>query len=267
MDAIGRPWISDTTTQADGSWPRSWLDPGTRRYQSREALNPPGSCLLGSGEDVQSTEVTHDRAEPGTPAPGTDLWLRHCISADLAMHGLQRWRAHYRVTRGVIYFQWLLRRSEYWCHPSRSGVVAWIMGVQLKFRLRRQSERLGFEVPRFACGPGLSIAHPGLLVISAEATIGARCRIHQGVTIGAAEGGAPTIGNDVFIGPNAVLIGPITVGHEAFIYPGAVCSTHVPDRHAAAGVPARVRPHSFEAWRPGRRGNETTRTAGAADDR
>lgn len=166
------------------------------------------------------------------------------------MNGVSRWRAHYRVTRGELYFLRLLRLSEYWCDPSRSGVFARVMAVQLKVRSRRQAERLGFEVPRYVFGPGLSIAHSGLLVVSPHATVGARCRVHQGVTIGAAGAGAPALGDDVFIGPNALLLGPITVGNGAFIYPGAVCTVDVPAGHSASGVPARVRPGAPPPWRP-----------------
>jgi serine acetyltransferase len=63
------------------------------------------------------------------------------------------------------------------------------------------------------------------------------------------KGRAPTIGNDVFIGPNAVLIGLIAVGNEAFICPGAVCAIDVPARHAPAGVRAHVGPHNFSPLR------------------
>ena len=134
---------------------------------------------------------------------GTIGTLREFLDADLGMQGLERWRTRYRVTRGVVYFQRLLRQCEYWSHSSRTGPLAKLMSVQLKVRLRRQSERLGFEIPRYVFGPGLSIAHAGTLVVSTRARVGARCRIHQGVTIGAADGRAATIGDDVFIGPNA----------------------------------------------------------------
>src|SRR4051812_4683545 len=93
--------------------------------------------------------------------------LRTCIAADMEMQGLPpRWRFRYRVTRGVVYFQWLLRRAEYWETRAESRLAARPIAALLKVRLRRQSERLGFDIPRGVCGPGLSIAHSGLLVIS-----------------------------------------------------------------------------------------------------
>jgi serine O-acetyltransferase len=116
--------------------------------------------------------------------------------------------------------------------------------------MRRLSERLGFDIGRQAVGPGFSIAHSGLLVVHPDARIGARCRIHQGVTVGAANGAAPVIGDDVFIGPNAVILGGVHLGDRSFVYPSAVVTVDVPEGCAAAGVPATVRPGRHEVWRP-----------------
>lgn len=169
-------------------------------------------------------------------------------SADAAMNGVDRWRPVHALTRGVVHFLHVLRSCEYW--ENQSGPLAAVATVVLKARLRRLSERLGFDVGRHSVGPGFSIAHSGLLVVHPDARIGARCRIHQGVTIGAANGGAPVIGDDVFIGPNALVLGPVSIGDRAFIYPSAVVTSDVPAGHAAAGIPATVRPGKHPVWRP-----------------
>lgn len=169
-------------------------------------------------------------------------------AADAAMNGVERWRPRHALTRGVVHFLHVLRLCEYW--ENQPGPVARVMSGVYKVRLRRLSERLGFDVGRHTAGPGLSIAHSGLLVIHPDARIGARCRIHQGVTIGATAGGVPVIGDDVFIGPNALVLGGVTIGDRAFIFPSAVVTCDVPDGHAAAGVPATVRPGTHEVWRP-----------------
>lgn len=88
-------------------------------------------------------------------------------------------------------------------------------------------------------GPGLHISHPEGVVIAPAAKLGAGCHITHGVTIGVAlvngRRGAPTIGDRVYIGPHAVVVGPITVGDDAFIAANCVVSRDVP-----AG--ARIRP-------------------------
>ena len=80
------------------------------------------------------------------------------------------------------------------------------------------------------------------MVIHKRAVIGEHCRIGQNVTIGGTGGkeGVPVIGNRVFIGCNAVVLGPITVGDESTIGAGAVVTKDVPANCVVAGVPARI---------------------------
>lgn len=169
-------------------------------------------------------------------------------AADARMNGVSRWRPHHAITRGVVHFLHVMRLCEFW--DNQSGPVAVPLRMLYRVRMRRISERLGFDVGRHAVGPGFSIAHSGMLVVHPEARIGARCRIHQGVTIGAGKDGLPRIGDDVFIGPNAVILGGIEIGDGAFIYPSAVVTEDVPAGWAAAGIPAKVRPGSHQIWNP-----------------
>src|SRR5262249_35113833 len=91
----------------------------------------------------------------------------------------------------------------------------------------------GIELPRStSIGPGLYIGHFGGITISRHAKIGMRCSISQNVTIGVAghgeKGGAPVIGDDVYIGPGARLFGRITIGNNAKIGANAVIHRDVP---------------------------------------
>lgn len=169
-------------------------------------------------------------------------------AADAYMNGVDRWHPIHAVTRGVVHFLHVMRLCEYW--DNQRGPLARLMIPLYKVRMRRIAERLGFDLGRHSIGPGFSISHSGLLVVHPDARIGARCRIHQGVTIGAGKGGAPVIGDDVFIGPNAVILGGVRIGDRAFIYPSAVVTKDVPDDCSAAGIPATIRPGRHEVWRP-----------------
>jgi serine O-acetyltransferase len=102
-------------------------------------------------------------------------------------------------------------------------------------------ERLGYSIPRNVFGPGLSIAHVGTIVVNYHAKVGANCRLHQGVTIGEGKGKSPVIGDDVFISPNAVIIGA-DVGSRVSIRAGAVVTKDVPNDSKVAAVPARPIP-------------------------
>ena len=96
----------------------------------------------------------------------------------------------------------------------------------------------------FECvfGPGLFIAHAVCLFVGG--TIGRNCTLHQCVTIGwgytDGKVGTPEIGDNVWIGPNAILTGRIKVGSNATIAPGSVVSRDVPEGALVAGNPARV---------------------------
>lgn len=110
-------------------------------------------------------------------------------------------------------FERLLRRSEYW-HNRPKTLLSALWGKVLSLRLARMEAKLGFSIPLNVFGSGLSIAHVGPIVVSPHARIGMNCRIHVGVNIGTRTGvsdEAPTIGNNVYIGPGAKLFGAIEV--------------------------------------------------------
>jgi serine O-acetyltransferase len=164
---------------------------------------------------------------------------RYCV-ADLQMNGLpSRWSQRYRLTRRTVYFQRLLRRSEYWANCRRDPFGRAISAI-LKARVLLLGERLGMSVPRNVFGPGLSIAHSGLLVVNADARVGARCRIHHGVTLAGVGGEAPIVGDDVFIGPNVVVVGGVHIADGAVLLAGSIVTRDVPAGATVAGVPAKV---------------------------
>lgn len=92
-------------------------------------------------------------------------------------------------------------------------------------------------------GEDLHIIHAGMISIHPDARIGKRVAIMHGVTIGTNMGlGVPTIGDDVFIGCNASILGDVTVGDGARIAANSLVITDVPPRAVAIGVPAKVMP-------------------------
>lgn len=111
--------------------------------------------------------------------------------------------------------------------------------------LRRLRRRMGINIPWSTdIGPGLLIGHAGGIVVNAAATIGPDCNLSHNVTIGVARGnrnpGVPRIGQRVYIGPGAVLIGAITVGDDAAIGANAVVTKDVPAGATARGNPAEI---------------------------
>ena len=54
------------------------------------------------------------------------------------------------------------------------------------------------------------------------------------------------IGNDVWIGSRAIILGGVTIGNGVVIGPGAVVTKDVPDYAIVAGVPAKILRYRFE---------------------
>jgi serine O-acetyltransferase len=102
----------------------------------------------------------------------------------------------------------------------------------------------GVELPCEAqVGRRLRIDHCGDIVISGDAVLGDDVVIRNGVTIGlrrVGERGSPRIGNRVDIGAGAKILGPISIGDDVMIGANAVVLQDVPSNSIAVGVPARV---------------------------
>ena len=111
--------------------------------------------------------------------------------------------------------------------------------------LHRMRERCGLEIFRSTkIGPGLYLGHAFNITVNSAAVIGSNCNLHKGVTIGqenrGKRQGAPVIGDCVWIGVNATIVGGITVGDDVLIAPGAYVNSDVPSHSIALGNPCRV---------------------------
>lgn len=97
---------------------------------------------------------------------------------------------------------------------------------------------------RAEIGPGILLTHAHGIVIHVDAVIGRHCNIGHQVTIGVSgrydRRGTPRLGDRVFIGPGAKLLGPIGVGNDVAIGANAVVTKDLPDYVLVVGVPARV---------------------------
>ncbi len=111
-------------------------------------------------------------------------------------------------------------------------IVEWIIGVELPWDTQ--------------VGPNLKLLHGIGLVVNHESIIGANCTLRHCTTIGnkkLADGSysvSPQIGNNVEIGSNVVIVGPITVGDNSVIGAGSVVVKDVPAWAVVVGNPARV---------------------------
>lgn len=134
--------------------------------------------------------------------------LREYLEADRKALGLNNKRP--KLSQFVYSFEYSLRHLEYYTNVNSHSPFHKIMRIYWKIRNLIDSIICGFEIPINVFGKGLSIAHKGTIVVNANAHVGENCRLHTCVNIGTIPGAgglAPSIGDDVYIGPGAKLWG------------------------------------------------------------
>lgn len=91
-------------------------------------------------------------------------------------------------------------------------------------------------------GSDFHLVHTGNIKIHPGVIIGDRVGIMHDVTLGTTpeRNGAPIIGNDVFIGAGAKILGPVKIGDRARIAANSLVVTDVPPDTTAIGVPAKI---------------------------
>lgn len=144
-------------------------------------------------------------------------------------------RYHNRHENGLHYTR-LLRKCQY-----STGIIHRFY----LFLLHRLELKYGLEISwKCKIGKGLYLGHAFNITINEDAEIGEFCNIHKGVTIGqqnrGRHKGVPKIGNKVWIGVNATIVGKIVVGDDVLIAPGAFVNCDVPSHSIVIGNPCLI---------------------------
>lgn len=121
-----------------------------------------------------------------------------------------------------------------------------LMKMYYKFRVLKIEKSTGyiglFDNPAnrdvFENRPTLIHRIQGIF-ITEDAIIGKNAKIMQNVTIGKSKNSAPVIGDNVFIGANACIIGGVKIGNNVRIGAGAVVVKDVPDNTTVVAQPCR----------------------------
>lgn len=146
-------------------------------------------------------------------------------------------------------YQRIMRKLEFLSNTKKSTIN--LLYYWYKWRFRQLSIKLGFSIPINTCDKGLSIAHYGPIIINSACRIGKNCRIHACVNIGASGGSkaAPQIGDNVYIGPSAVLFGNITIADNVTIGANATVNKDCPHKNVVlAGTPAKIVKENQPTW-------------------
>ena len=114
-----------------------------------------------------------------------------------------------------------------------------------KLKLRRISRKTQIQIPSATkIGEGFYIGHTGRIIINPNAVLGKNINIATGVTIGQENRGKrkgyPTIGDNVWIGTNSVIVGNIKIGNDVLVAPLTFVNFDVPDHSVVIGNPAKI---------------------------
>lgn len=139
-------------------------------------------------------------------------------------------------------YTFFLRLKKY---LGKKGIIMKPLYYLIAIMLLRYSHRIGISIPhQVEIGPGFFIDHYGTIFINSAAKIGRNCSISQGVTIGLANRGknkgVATLGDDIYIGPGAKIVGAVKIGNNVAIGANCVVTKDIPDNTVVGGVPAKV---------------------------
>lgn len=139
----------------------------------------------------------------------------------------------------------LVYRYGRWCRGIRPRWLSYPFKLVYLVLAVLSDLLLGIEISVNAdIGPGLYIAHYGGIFLHGD--MGRGCSVGQGVTIGFKGAGKstrpPTLGDNVYVGTSAVIVGDIRVGHNVVIGANTTVVKDVPDGYKVVSAAARMIP-------------------------
>jgi len=155
-----------------------------------------------------------------------------------------KWLSTFQIWKKCInpnlHFVYILRKAQK--HQNNP-----LLNIFWRIILRHYQIKYGFQIyPETQIGEGFYLGHWGSLVINPKTVIGKNCNIAQGVTIGqqnrGKNEGSPIIGDEVWIGTNAVIVGAVTIGNNVLIVPNSYVNFDVPPNSVVIGNPAKIIP-------------------------
>jgi serine O-acetyltransferase len=129
-------------------------------------------------------------------------------------------------------------------YTSKKPLILKKIGLLFYIPIQKTMEILtGISLPYSSqIGRSFYIAHFGQIIIHPRAIIGNNCNISQGVTIGISgrggNRGVPIIGNNVYIGANATIVGKIKLGDNVCVGANSLVFKSIEESITVCGVPA-----------------------------
>lgn len=160
-----------------------------------------------------------------------------------AHHG--EWRARLSALGQFGFIAIAVYRFGRWTRQLRPRWLA--LPLRIVYRLAELAVRIAFGIElssNSSIGPGFYIGHAFGIVV--HGALGARCSIGQGVTIGAKGAGRsrgyPQLGDEVYLGAGAMVIGEVRVGDRVVVGANTVVVHDIPSDSRVVSAPVRILP-------------------------
>ena len=159
--------------------------------------------------------------------------VRSVFARDPAARNVFEILTCYSGVQAVIFYRlthFLWRYKLCWIARFISTLVRWITGIEIH--------------PGAVIGRRFFIDHGMGVVIGETAIIGDDCMIYHGVTLGGTTWDKvkrhPTLKNGVVIGAGAKILGPITLGNNVRVGSNSVVVRSIDDNETVVGIPGRI---------------------------
>lgn len=174
--------------------------------------------------------------------------LKECLRMELGKRSKMRtlYETLFASVGGYIIYPRLVEYCK-----SKNTPPYRVLGAFFRWRLSRVSVITGIHIPPDTCDKGLTVHHFGSIVVNSATRIGRNCCIQNNVNIGATRGcsKAPRIGDNVYIGPGAVIFGDIEIANGCWIGANAVINKSVTEPNSiVVGVPGKVIKQDTKVW-------------------
>ena len=154
------------------------------------------------------------------------------------------WQIDVFRNRGHDYQRYLKRFFKYFrrAKESKSRLVKNINRCLFRIHSKKHNIEIATSTQ---IGHGLAIWHPFNITIALESKLGNNVTLNKNVLIGrefrGTRHGCPIIGNNVWIGANAVIVGKIVIGDDVLIAPNSFVNCDIPSHSVVFGNPCIIK--------------------------